>query len=425
MSYYHGNEPGETPGILPGPPDDGKGPYYWWQGGALWGTMVDYWHYTGDTTYNDDTQKSLVWQAGADSEPRNCYEPRNFTASLGNDDQGFWAMSAMLAAENKFQNPPAEDPQWLALAQAVFNRQAARWDTEQCNGGLRWQVHFLAPNGGYNYKNTIATGIFFNMGARLARYTGNETYAMWATKAWKWTQDVGYIDENYNIWDGARIEENCTDFNKAQFSYTPAIYIQGAGFMYDYTNGSEYWATRVTNLTRRTLEYFFPNGTAIEPTCERGTTNACNTNELSMKGYLLRFLAQTTKMAPIVHDQIMSVIRTSAQGAIRNCNDDGTCGFTWTGDGYDGSTGAGQQMSALAALMTLLNDDGNVGVPVTNSTGGTSVGDPNAGGDPDLLMPFAPLSSRDRAGAGVLTAVIVIVLVSSLIWIGSRLGEGS
>lgn len=63
MSYYHGNEPGQTPGILPGPPDDNKGPYYWWEGGALWGTMIDYWFYTKDTNYNNDTEKAIVWQA--------------------------------------------------------------------------------------------------------------------------------------------------------------------------------------------------------------------------------------------------------------------------------------------------------------------------------------------------------------------------
>lgn len=191
------------------------------------------------------------------------------------------------------------------------------------------------------------------------------------------------------------------------------------------TNGSEFWASRITNLTRRTLEAFFPNGTAVEPTCERGTTATCTTDALSFKGYLLRFLAQTTKMAPIVHDPIMNAIRTSAQAAAKNCNDDGTCGFTWSGDSYDGNTGAGQQMNALAALMTLLTDDGNVGVPVTNSTGGTSLGDPNAGSDPDVLQPLAPLSHRDRAGAGVLTAVIVVALVTGLFWIGSRTSEGS
>ncbi len=231
MSYYHGNESGQIPGILPGPPP--VGPYYWWEGGALWGTMVDYWHYTTDSTYNAEALTALVFQAGA---PQNSFMPPNWTASLGNDDQGFWGMSAMLAAENNFQNPAPADPQWLALAQAVFNTQVPRWDTQYCGGGMRWQIPFA--NNGYNYKNTIANAALFNIAARLARYTNNDTYAQWADKAYNWMQSVGYIDNDYNIYDGAHVESNCTDINKAQFSYNPAVVIQGCGFMYNYVGTS-------------------------------------------------------------------------------------------------------------------------------------------------------------------------------------------
>lgn len=242
MSYYHGDEPGQTPGILPGPPPDGD--YYWWQGGALWGTMIDYWHLTGDTTWNNLTQASLLFQAGP---PDYSYQPENWTLSLGNDDQGFWGLSAMLAAENNFQNPTngekknnddddqQQQPGWLALAQAVFNTQASpdRHD-DTCNGGLRWQIP--STNNGYNYKNTIANGIFFNMGARLARYTDNATYADWATKTFEWLEGVGYIDADYNVFDGAHTGTNCSDIDEAQFSYSAAVLLQGAAFMYNHVS---------------------------------------------------------------------------------------------------------------------------------------------------------------------------------------------
>jgi mannan endo-1,6-alpha-mannosidase len=118
MQYYKGNESGQTPGILPGPPPAGD--YYWWESGAMWGTLIDYWKLTGDSTYNDEITKSLLWQVG----PNRDFKPPNVTASLGNDDQAFWGMSAMLAAENNFPNPPKDQPQWLALAQAVFYTQS-------------------------------------------------------------------------------------------------------------------------------------------------------------------------------------------------------------------------------------------------------------------------------------------------------------
>lgn len=58
-------------------------------------------------------------------------------------------MSAMLAAEVNFQNPPPSEPQWLALAQAVHTVQKAGKEGDtSCGGGLRWQVspsEFLHP----------------------------------------------------------------------------------------------------------------------------------------------------------------------------------------------------------------------------------------------------------------------------------------
>lgn len=50
-------------------------------------------------------------------------------------------MSAMLAAEACFRDPPPSQPQWLALAQAVHNGQRMSKEGETaCGGGLRWQV---------------------------------------------------------------------------------------------------------------------------------------------------------------------------------------------------------------------------------------------------------------------------------------------
>jgi mannan endo-1,6-alpha-mannosidase len=83
--------------------------------------------------------------------------PANQSKSLGNDDQGFWGLTAMAAAEYNFENPPSDSPQWLALAQAVFNTQAVRWDDTSCGGGLRWQIYNF--NSGYDYKVTYSSMI--------------------------------------------------------------------------------------------------------------------------------------------------------------------------------------------------------------------------------------------------------------------------
>lgn len=168
LSFYTGNQPGDTPGNLPMP-------YYWWEAGAMFMHLVDYyyckWHNTrrlsisakltrranaadtGDTTYNKETTQAICWQAGTDGE----FMPQNQTRDEGNDDQAFWAFAAMSAAENKYPPPQPGYPSWTAMAQAVFNLQAGRWDGENCGGGLRWQITPL--NSGYDYKNMAAVSL--------------------------------------------------------------------------------------------------------------------------------------------------------------------------------------------------------------------------------------------------------------------------
>ncbi|KAI1633356.1 glycoside hydrolase family 76 protein [Biscogniauxia mediterranea] len=407
MAYYHGNEPGHVPGILPGPPPDGD--YYWWQGGALWGAMIDYWRWTGDDTYNDLVYQAMLFQVGPD---RDFMDP-NWTASLGNDDQSFWGMSALVAAENRFQDPPPDQAQWLALAQAVWNEQASPdRNDDECGGGLRWQI--FATNRGYDYKNTIANGAFFNMGARLARYTQNDTYAQRATRTWNWLESVGYIDADYNIYDGGHVPANCTDTNRQQYSYNAAVLLLGAAHMYNYTDGSQEWADRVSGLVGGVERVFFPNGTAYEPSCEGGV---CTTDMLSFKGYLHRWLAVTTQIAPFVSDRIMGVLRTSTRAAVDQCTGGANgrqCGFHWTSGVYDGVTGAGQQMNVLGALSSLLIDATHA--PVTNQTGGTSQGDPNAGSGTTTRTEMAPITGGDRAGAGILTTFFLGSAIVSLAW---------
>ena len=108
MTSYNGNETGETPGILPGPCASSTC-YYWWEAGAMWGALINYWQYTGDTSYNPTVMQALQFQVG----PEQNYNPPNQSSDMGIDDQAFWAFSAMDAAEADFPNPPDGEPAWL------------------------------------------------------------------------------------------------------------------------------------------------------------------------------------------------------------------------------------------------------------------------------------------------------------------------
>ena len=196
----------------------------------MFGALVDYWYFTGDETYNPITTQALLAQVG----PNNDYMPPNQTKTEGNDDQAFWGMAALTAAEDRYPNPPGNGPQWLALAQAVFNSQAIRWDNSSCNGGLKWQIFTF--NNGYNYKNTISNGCFFNMAARLAVYTGNTTYADWANRLYDWVGAVGLMSPTYQFFDGTDDTLNCSQLNHIQWSYNAGVFMLGAANMYNFVS---------------------------------------------------------------------------------------------------------------------------------------------------------------------------------------------
>lgn len=387
----------------------------------MFGTLVDYWKLTGDTTYNDVTMQALLHQVGQNKD----FMPENQTRTEGNDDQGFWAMAAMSAAENNFPNPPADQPQWLALAQAVFNEYTTRWDPQTCGGGMRWQIFTF--NNGYNYKNSISNGCFFDLAARLARFTGNQTYADWAAKVFEWEMGVGFITPAYQVVDGAGIEDgaNCTQRNTAQWSYNAGIYLHGAAVMYNLTDGAAPWAAHLDGLLNETAATFFNDSIMVEQACEpRGL---CDTDQLSFKGYLARWMAGTTQMAPHTAGRILPLLRASAAGAAKACSGSpaagsfggtpGTaCGFRWTTGGFDGNVGVGQQMDALAAVMYTLV--GAETAPVTTHSGGTSKGDPAAGVMAAAPMPQpAEITTTDRVAAGFLTTAMVFSVVGGSIFV--------
>lgn len=405
MSYYNGNTTGQIPGLLPGP-------YYWWEAGGMWGALIDYWYYTGDTTYNDVVTQALLFQIG----PDNDFMPPNQTKAEGNDDQGFWGFAAMSAAENNFPNPPSGQPGWLALAQAVFNSQALRWDNSTCAGGLRWQI--FAFNQGYNYKNSISNGCFFNVAARLYAYTGNQTYADWAEKTFDWVQDIGLMSSTYQFFDGSDDTINCTQQNHIQWTYNAGVFLYGAAMMWNKT-GSDVWQARAENIWNASSIFFTGTNKQVmyEVACETGGN--CDTDQLSFKAYFSRWMAASIKVAPFLEASIRPYLVTSANAAAAQCNggqDGVTCGTKWTTGTWDGSYGVGQQLSALEVIQSNLID--NVAGPLTNSTGGTSQGDASAGtgGDGNPVAPSSTITTGDKAGAGIITAIILIGLLGGGWW---------
>ncbi|PSR82355.1 glycosyl hydrolase family 76-domain-containing protein, partial [Coniella lustricola] len=365
MSYYPGTS--ESYAALPTP-------YYWWECGALMGAMLDYSHYTNDTTYDALLTTALAAQVVAPA--NDLMVPADY-GSEGNDDQAFWTFSVLSAAERNF--PQAADPAvppWLAVAENAWNAIAARWNTSACGGGLLWQI-FADNSNGLNYRNSVSNGGLFQISARLYRATGNATYLAWAEKVWDWSRAVEFVDAAYYVYDGADSRDNCSVAKRdnVTFSYSAGIYLYGAAVLANATatatatdnsfDASATWTARTQGLLAAAAASFFSpydNATNImyEHACE--PYEVCDTDMKSFKGYLSRFLAASAVMVPAIEDTVAEYLGASAVAAGKACVDgadagNGTtveCGEKWYTGAYDGNTGLGQDMSALETVQGLL-----------------------------------------------------------------------
>ncbi|KAF2264122.1 putative cell wall glycosyl hydrolase Dfg5 [Lojkania enalia] len=394
------------PGLLTYPP------YYWWEAGAMFGQLIDYWYYTNDSTFNDLVRAGMIHQLGDNGN----LMPSNQSKDEGNDDQLFWAFSVMSATELNFPDPPEGTPGWLAVAQSVFNQLVSRWSTAECNGGLRWQIYQWLD--GYNYKNMASNGGMFQLGARLAKYTGNDTYAKYAEMAFDWLIQSPLLTTDWQVYDGTDVLKGCKDADQMQWTYNYGIIVGGAAYMYNYTNANQTWADRLTGFLTHTERLFFPqdqNGVMVEVACEIHQT--CDIDQWSFKAYLSRWLAVCAQIAPYTQAQILPLLQKSAVAAARQCDGGSSgaeCGSRWFMNTSDGNSGVGQQMSALSVIAANMITE--VQAPYTEDTGGTSKGNPAAGTGSDApeTPAFDTITTADKAGAGILTAIVL----------GSMLGGG-
>lgn len=175
------------------------------------------------------------------------------------------------------------------------------------------------------------------------------------------------------------------------------------------------------------LKVFFPEGVAYEVNCEV-KQGICTADMITFKGYVHRWLATVTQIVPHTAKKILPVLKTSAQAAANQCTgrDTGrTCGFYWSGGKFvdpsvDKTTGAGEYMSVLAAVSSLLIEDANP--PATNETGGTSKGSPNggfAGGDNGQRI-WKTITAADKAGAGIITFILAFGAIGTFWWVSFK-----
>lgn len=181
----------------------------------------------------------------------------------------------------------------------------------------------------------------------------------------------------------------------------------------------EKWIAPLNGILGGLFKVFFHDNILVEAGCE--PENDCNTDGLTFKSFTVRWLALCAQLVPSTASTIWPYLQASAVGAAGQCDggDGGTfCGYHWTTSTWDGSEGVGQQMSALAVINSVLIPLEGLPAPYTLSSGATSKSDPSAGTNlGNLDQKLKPITTADRAGAGIVTLLVLVALIVSTWWL--------
>ncbi|KAH8647027.1 glycosyl hydrolase family 76-domain-containing protein [Tricladium varicosporioides] len=391
------NYTAEIPGVL-------GSPYSWSTAATVFGSLVDYWYYTGDDKFNNITTDALLNQAG---------ESYKFIPTNGvqgdTSDQALWGLVVMSAAEYGFPAPPAGKPSWASMANAVFEDQVSRWDTSTCGGGLSYQVFGdpVAPG----FKVAFSNARFGSLAARLGAYTG---YFNWANKTWNWvTSSSGLASSDYHFYLNSSPATNCTSINHLEWTAVSGTYLTIAATMWNSTQ-QDAWQDRINGIIRTSL-HFFNNGIMNEVACEG--IRKCDLEQLTYKGQFARSLAITNKVAPFAKGFIMPLLRSSARGAAAQCvggPQSNLCGFLWNTT-YDGTAGPGQQMSALQVIQAnlVVTVVGPLQGSLSTSNGSTSATPtlqgslPTSNGSTSATPTAPPVNSTSKLSKGSIAGIVI------------------
>ena len=283
-------------------------PYWWWQSGTAVDALLVYGNTTGDHQYENLIKDTILSQATPTSDFMT-------VDATGNDDQSWWALAALTAAEQSIaQSGPMP---WQNLSQNVFNDQKKRWEDNpgRCNGGMRWKIVEASDEVGYKYKSAITNGLFFQLAARLGSFNNDTDTLSWAEKSYNWSTSVGLVDKDFNVYDGTDEKNGCADLNHNQWSYNVGVFLYGSAVMASHTKDAV-WLDRTRGFIASANRTFTDpkTGALFESKCEGQTdpANACNSDQVSFKGILARYLGATANILPQVQEDVEEIMNRAA-----------------------------------------------------------------------------------------------------------------
>ncbi|KAF2870288.1 glycosyl hydrolase family 76-domain-containing protein [Massariosphaeria phaeospora] len=317
--YYKKNPLGSSTGLFYTKPEPLGGSELPWNVSAnIWDTLITYSNLTGDTQFSDLISEALFAQADSPDDTSS-FMPRNQTLYLDNPAQAQWGLAALSAAESNLVPSRRNQRPYFQLADEVFSAQTERWNSSLCNGILRHSIFLF--NEGYDQSSALGMSSFFLLSARLARFSGNQTYITWAEKAFASAQKVGFISDKYQVFDRADIvDEKCVLDKSSSTSSNLGRWIEGTAVLYNQTNGNETWRTHLTSLLNTTSQFLLTSNASaplIASDCK--ADNALPDCGIHARLPYIHSLSRIVALAPFTAAKLNPMLAWTADAAMSVC----------------------------------------------------------------------------------------------------------
>jgi len=353
-----------------------------WDSAVALEAMIDYMTLTGKD--DDAWIIDRTYEQGKGS-----YPDHDFTNAYY-DDNGWWAITWMKAADYYEKKDKKLHDKYLQAAVTIFKKQIGGWD-DLCGGGLYWQQG--SPP---HYKAAIQNELFLVTCARLYRHSQEELYRTWAEKVWYWFQGTGMIGSNNLVQNGLSPQtgdytKSCsvqTPGDMATWTYNQGVILGGLTDLYQIStskdHGLMFKAMDIANAAIDNLHY--ADSSILKEPCEDVTNDqrdtsgnlsdpshgstACGGDGKCFKGIFMRYLAyfyhnlsdnigKTQDEKNLINNnktKYLNFMLRNAESVWANAKDPNSDWFStrWVGPFDAAEVTDGTQMSALDTFNAVL-----------------------------------------------------------------------
>jgi mannan endo-1,6-alpha-mannosidase len=304
--------------------------FQWYEGGVMWGVVMEYIKITGDETYASTVVNALTEASS--------FKTSNFlgnnpafeetVAGKWNDDILWYALPVATGGEVfGVDSIMPGGVSFHDLSDTTYKQVWGQWSDTLCGGGIYWSRNRqdLERKG---YKSTITHGQQMILGGKLALLTGDNSYIEQGRQIYNWLKSSGIIRENYQVYDGVNDDKGCgvTGINH---SYNAGFVAGGLAWLYK-ASGDDFFNVEANKVATASLQTFVKDNIFYD-SCEENNPRPCDQNKATFKGSFIRGLGYVYEFTndQALKDQIKTVLATSVEAMMKTCSDDFECGTLW------------------------------------------------------------------------------------------------